>query len=141
MKIKKLLPIIILSFLLFPLIAQAQECYQYVDHPCYAFYCTTQYVVDGVYYDCSDANPRYTLSRICCLIDTLRAILYIFGLGLGVLAIIVGGIAYITSAGDQSRTDKAKKIITYGLIGAAIILLSWFIINLLQEVIARALIN
>jgi len=112
---KYLIPVFVLLFIGIPFLAGAQDCY----------------TLSAAGYD--------NTANLCFLIEDITGILYVLGLGLGVLAIIVGGIAYITSAGDQSRTDKAKKIITYGLIGAAIILLSSFIVDLLYEVIVNQL--
>jgi len=48
---------------------------------------------------------------------------------------------YMTAGADESKAGNAKKTITYGLIGAAIILLAGFIINLLDEVIISAFLD
>lgn len=48
----------------------------------------------------------------------------------GVLAIffiILGGVLYIVSAGNEKRTATAKKMIMYAIIGLAIVLLSYVI--------------
>lgn len=58
------------------------------------------------------------------------------GGGLAVLVIIIGGFAYLTAGGSEDRIGKAKKIIVNGLVGAAIIIGSGFIIGALIEVIA-----
>lgn len=56
---------------------------------------------------------------------------YIIGaLGLVcVVVMIVGGINYMTSAGDSSKVEKGKKTILYGLIGLIICALAFVIVN------------
>ena len=85
-----------------------------------------------IFEDCVDLETSYP--RTADLWD-IRDMFYLFGLGLAIIVIIIGGIMYLTSGGDQTKTDKAKKTLTYGLIGVAIILLSAFLIGLLKEII------
>jgi TRAP-type C4-dicarboxylate transport system permease small subunit len=46
-----------------------------------------------------------------------------------VVAILIGGIYYITSSGDASKVEKGKKTILYAAIGLAICALSFAIVN------------
>ena len=46
-----------------------------------------------------------------------------------VIFIIIGGINYMTSAGDPSKTKKAKDTILYATIGLVICALSFAIVN------------
>ncbi len=56
---------------------------------------------------------------------------YIIGaLGLVcVVVMIVGGVNYMTSAGDSGKVEKGKKTILYGLIGLIICALAFVIVN------------
>ena len=66
------------------------------------------------------------------LVDNVTSILndIIFVLGLVcVVVILIGGINYLTSAGDSGKVEKGKKTILYGLIGLAISALSFAIVN------------
>lgn len=56
---------------------------------------------------------------------------------LGVLILIVGGILYLTSAGNQERIEKAKKTIRGAIIGLVIILLSAVIVFSLGRIFAQ----
>lgn len=51
--------------------------------------------------------------------------------------LVYGGISYITSSGDPNKTTKAKQMITYSLIGLAIVALSVvisaFVSNMINE--------
>lgn len=46
-----------------------------------------------------------------------------------VVVMIVGGVNYMTSAGDTNKVTKAKNTILYGLIGLVICVLSFAIVN------------
>lgn len=48
---------------------------------------------------------------------------------IAVMMIIYAGILYITAQGEQDKVDKAKKIITYSVVGILIILLSYAIVS------------
>lgn len=46
-----------------------------------------------------------------------------------VIVIIIGGVNYMTSAGDAGKVKKAKDTILYGVIGMAVCALSFAIVN------------
>ena len=48
---------------------------------------------------------------------------------LSILMIVVAGIMYITSGGDESRVDKAKSWLTYAIIGLIVALLGYVIVS------------
>jgi hypothetical protein len=54
---------------------------------------------------------------------------------LALLAIVVGGILYIISFGDEKRADKAKKIILYAVIGLLVVGLSFTILAAVRQFI------
>lgn len=66
----------------------------------------------------------------------LQATNYVLGfLGLAaVLAIVYGGILYVTAGGEQERADKGKKNITYSVIGLLIVMSSWAIVRTVIEI-------
>ncbi|MEI7690427.1 MAG: hypothetical protein WCI63_02280 [bacterium] len=74
----------------------------------------------------------------CAVLPTARYILSIllavFGSG-AVLMLIYGGILYITSSGDSKKTDHAKKVITYTLLGVLIVTATWGLISLTASLI------
>ena len=51
-----------------------------------------------------------------------------------VVVMIIGGIQYMTSAGDTGKVEKGKKTIIYGLIGLIICALSYAIVNWVIEI-------
>jgi type IV secretory pathway VirB2 component (pilin) len=48
---------------------------------------------------------------------------------IAVVVIIVGGIMYATSAGDQANVTKARQLILYSVVGLVVILSAWAITN------------
>ena len=58
----------------------------------------------------------------------LNAIIYVIGI-VAVIFIVIGGIQFITSTGDTSKIEKAKKTILYACIGLAACALSFAIVN------------
>ena len=68
-------------------------------------------------------------------VNITRLILGLMG-SVALLMFTYGGILYIISAGDRSKVEKAKTVLTNATWGIAIILLSWTIINFLVLIIA-----
>ena len=58
----------------------------------------------------------------------LNSIIAVSGL-VAVVFVVIGGINYITSTGDASKLEKAKKTILYATIGLVICALSFAIVN------------
>ena len=51
---------------------------------------------------------------------------------------IIGGVQYMTSAGDTQKVTKAKNTILYGLIGLVICVLAFAIVNfVITNIIAQ----
>lgn len=63
------------------------------------------------------------------IINTITYILE-FAAAIAVLFVIYGGIVYMTSSGDEKKTENAKKILSGAVIGLLIIIFALVIINL-----------
>lgn len=132
---KKFLPILILFALAFPLAAQAG----FLDVLLGVLAFITC-ILFGVL--CPDpctkllADVGTSAYRLCRLVDRISEALYLIGWSLALVVILWGGIIYMTSGGNEDQTKRAKKIILNGLIGAAIIICSGFILNLLVDFLA-----
>ncbi|MCK4919007.1 MAG: hypothetical protein KAS01_01340 [Candidatus Pacebacteria bacterium] len=59
-----------------------------------------------------------------------------FGLVLSVIFLIWGGIYYIGSSGDAQKTETAKKIIKYAILGVFVIGVSFAIISVISKMFA-----
>ena len=77
---------------------------------------------------CDDAELDEETSLENRAIGITNAIIAILGI-LATIIIIYGGFQYMTSAGDSSKTKKAKDIILYAVIGLVICALAAAIVN------------
>ena len=55
--------------------------------------------------------------------------------GIVMIFLIVGGIYYITAAGDEKQMEKAKEIIKYAIAGLFAVLISYSVITTLNKII------
>jgi hypothetical protein len=67
------------------------------------------------------------------VLDNLQGIL----ITLAVLFIVIGGIMYITSSGDENRIKRAKAVITYACVGLAIALAGPSFLSQIQEILGE----
>ena len=56
---------------------------------------------------------------------------------IGTIMIIIGGIQFITSAGNEEKARHAKNTILYAVIGIAIAVSVDFIVGFLREILGR----
>jgi hypothetical protein len=75
---------------------------------------------------------------ICNILQVVKIILLAVGLGIAVIGLIIGGIRYMTSAGDSQKADSGKKAIIGFLIGLIVVLAAGFILALVQGLLVRA---
>lgn len=73
--------------------------------------------------------PESTPTSISQILANI--ILYILGFSaaLAVLFIIIGGLRFIVSSGDQNAADQGKKIILYAILGLIVIIFSFVIVT------------
>ena len=62
------------------------------------------------------------------VINVINAIIAVLGL-VAVVVIILGGVQYMTSAGDSGKVKKAKDTILYGVIGLVVCVIAAAIVN------------
>jgi hypothetical protein len=74
----------------------------------------------------SELSSSLSLTQIS--LNFLNFLLAIIGV-LTLIMLIVGGIMYLTSAGDEDRAKTGKKIVTYSIIGITIALASLVIVR------------
>lgn len=74
--------------------------------------------------------PEKTASQI--LISGLNMAYFIAGV-VAVIMVIVGGLNYVTSSGDSSKTAKAKNTILYAVIGIVVIIFAFAITTFINS--------
>lgn len=115
-----------------------------------------------VFADCSEPNPNACANNICNCIcvsekiksasgcggtaeadvknvvqNILNSIILVLGL-VAVVFVVIGGIGYMTSAGDAGKMKKAKDTILYACIGLIVTVLSFAIVNFAIGIINNA---
>lgn len=73
-----------------------------------------------------------------CLIQTIAGFIAGLVTVIGTIMIIIGGIQYITSAGNEDKARRAKNTILYAIIGIAIAVSVDFIIGFLREILSSS---
>jgi hypothetical protein len=79
--------------------------------------------------------PLGAQRTICQIVADLGTLLFYTGIALAVVIVIWSGIKYMTAGSDEQKVGSAKKTLLYGLIGAAIVFASYFIVQLLQDLL------
>ncbi|MDP3963721.1 MAG: hypothetical protein Q8Q39_04455 [bacterium] len=80
--------------------------------------------------------PEPSITGINDFYDALKAIaqwILVFGIILGVVFIIIGGISILTSGGDQNKLGTGKKTITWAIVGVIVLILSYSIVNIIAR--------
>lgn len=88
--------------------------------------------------DVADNATKNDIKTYSSLSDFVLAILKIVATLIAVIALaalIWGAVMYVTSMGNDSRTETAKKIILYALIGLAILGAAGIIVNVVLNII------
>lgn len=73
---------------------------------------------------CNNSDPELGLVVVGIINATIGVAAVI-----SVIYVIVGGYSYMTSSGDSQKLEKAKKTILYAVIGLAICVLAFAIVN------------
>lgn len=81
---------------------------------------------------CTDITAPYTY-KLCRFLDKVANVLYVVGWSVALIVVLIGGITIMTAGGNEDNLKKGKKIITNGIIGAAIVLCAGFILGLLVQ--------
>ncbi len=75
--------------------------------------------------------PTGGIDKVETIIQVGITLLFIAATLLALAFLIYGGIRWITSGGDKTGVENARKTITYAIIGLVISFLAFFIINII----------
>ncbi len=86
--------------------------------------------------NCTDVDQPASLA---CLKDyflpnLITSLMAFAGIS-AVIFIILGGIKFITSGGDEYKVSQAKRTLTFSIIGLVVVVMSYAIIRTLQVVL------
>ncbi len=82
-------------------------------------------------------NPPTKQTDLSTIIANL--INFILGVAgsLALIALVIGGVMYMTSVGDEQKATQAKKYIFWAIAGLVVILLSYIIITLIDLIFVK----
>lgn len=87
-------------------------------------------MLDG--YKCVTDQGIATISCLPALLKSFINGLLSFAGAAAVFMVIYSGIKLITSGGDQKQVEGARQTLSYAIIGLIVILMSFFIINIIS---------
>ncbi|MCL4397866.1 pilin [Patescibacteria group bacterium] len=76
-------------------------------------------------------NGKATAISVGSIISSVLNLLLFVAFVAALIFLIIGGIKWILSGGDKEGTSKAKETVTSALIGLAVVLAAWILINIL----------
>lgn len=82
-------------------------------------------------------GPALDLTEIQGIITTIANYLIVVGMVVAVIAIVWGGIKWMTAQGDPKKAEAARGAILHGVLGAIIILAVGVILNTAAALVAR----
>ena len=75
--------------------------------------------------------PTGGLPKLAQIVSTIIIFVFVLAIAVSLILMIWGGVLWITSQGDKTKLDAARKRITYAVIGLALTFASYFIVNLM----------
>ena len=81
--------------------------------------------------------PPTTATNLEDLLENVITYIFWFATAITPILIIIGGFYFITSAGSVDKVDTAKRIITYTVVGYAIILFSRGLVYVLADLLGK----
>lgn len=83
----------------------------------------------GTYIDGKCLNEEDTDPTVMGTIKNVTNVLLFIAGAIGVIMVIIGGIRYATSAGDQAAITGAKNTVLYALVGVIVTILAYAVVN------------
>ena len=76
-------------------------------------------------------------TSLTTLVDFVLNLVFGVGLALALLFVIIGGIKYITSQGDEGKATEARNTITNAVIGAVVIIAFRVLMNIAIQIVTN----
>lgn len=88
--------------------------------------CTGSSIQDGV--NCVGDNIQNDASLEDVVSNVINTMLFVIGI-ISVIMLIVGGIRYVISGGNQSQVEGARNTILYAIVGLVVAFVAWGVVN------------
>lgn len=88
-----------------------------------------QYDTGGTDYQSVSTDSGMTTSSVGqILVNIMNWFMMILGIG-AIISFVIAGIMYLTAAGDEGKTEKAKNLMVYAIIALVVALVGYVIVN------------
>lgn len=88
-----------------------------------------QYDTGGTDYQSVSTDSGMTTSSIGqIMVNIMNWLMMILGIG-AIISFVIAGIMYLTAAGDEGKTEKAKNLMVYAIIALVVALVGYVIVN------------
>ena len=79
-------------------------------------------------------NPL-ACDTLVCIGQAILTAIYAISIPIVAIMVIVGGFQILTAAGDPEKFQTGRKTITYAVIGFAVIIISFSVVQLIQSIL------
>ena len=96
--------------------------------------CWEEYAVDqSGLWGTSGENIATLKAFECIFMGIINVAIRLGGIALFIM-VIVGGFTYLTAGGDPKKAQMGRNVITYAVIGLALLILAWFILWFIERI-------
>lgn len=81
-----------------------------------------------------NVNPVAKFGNLSKLLNQVLPTLMIVSSLVCLAMLLVGAFSYVTSSGEQEKTQKARKTITYSILGLVLIFLSYLLVTVVSYI-------
>ena len=81
----------------------------------------------------TEFSPAHKFANAGALVTNIIIIITSFAGALAFIFIIIGGIKFITAAGDEKKMQSATQTLTYAIIGLIVTALAFVILQVVQK--------
>ena len=82
----------------------------------------------------SNVNPVSKFGNLSILLNQVLPTLMIISSLVCLAMLLMGAFSYVTSSGEQEKIQKARKTITYSIIGLSLIFLSYLMVTVVSYI-------
>lgn len=92
----------------------------------------------GTAYSATAGNAGMTTSLTFyeILTNVMNWLIAMLGIG-AIISFVIAGILYLTAAGDETKTEKAKNIMTYAIIAVVVALVGFIVLRLIANFVGN----
>ena len=98
----------------------------------------THEIPDAEGADVAPIEGDISIEGILSIGKTIANILIAVVAIVAVIFIVIGGLQYVVSGGDEERVKKARDQLIYGIVGLVVALLAFGVVSLANSIIERA---